>query len=382
MKRARISLLLTAVAALAIGIAVAIVSFWPRHDDEAEVLRKSWAGYLHAFVREGRVVRPRNGFDTVSEGQAYAMLRAVTASDREAFDAILGWTERNLSRSSKTGDHLLAWHYLDGHVHDWQSATDADIDYAYALLLASKKWDEPSYALLAREVLSDIFRLETIHYAGSLRLLPWSRKPTDGTDVLVQNPSYYSPAQFKLFYAETGDRRWLELACSGYDLLDALQDESPARLVPDWCGIDSEGETVPLHGYSSDYGWDAIRVPMRIALDHALFHEPRAASVLARFARFYEGEFRQLGHVHAAYAKDGRSVVYDESPLSYAAAYAALEASDSPLSERAYRQIRRSLRNDTRSRLYFVGDGEYYANSLCWLPVYHRLLTRSGETAE
>ncbi|KZK74237.1 MAG: hypothetical protein A3K90_04800 [Pelodictyon luteolum] len=361
---------------------IGLISCWPAETDDAIVLRKSWAGYLHTFVQEGRVVRPRNGFDTVSEGQAYAMIRAVTASDRTSFDAILLWTEKNLSRRELHGDNLLAWHYADGRVVDWQAASDADIDYAYSLLLAARKWGDPSYARLGRQVLADILRMETITYEGRLRLLPWNRKPTDGKGYVVQNPSYYSPAQFKLFFGETGDGRWLELAATGYDLLDRLQEPAGggAFLVPDWCRIGEGGDLRELEGYSSLYGWDALRVPMRIALDHALFHEPRAARVLGRFAEFYTSEFKRFGHVHSVYSTGGRSVVYDENPLSYAAAYAALEASGSPLAETAYRRLQR-FSHQKKGHIYYLDRKDYYANSLSWLPSYYRLLLNSENSS-
>ena len=69
-----------------------------------------WKGLKNHFITaEGRVIRPKNENDTVSEGQAYAMLQAVWMDDQETFDKCYRWTENNLSRKSLTGDHLLAW---------------------------------------------------------------------------------------------------------------------------------------------------------------------------------------------------------------------------------------------------------------------------------
>src|SRR5574340_1038680 len=68
-----------------------------------------WKSYKKNFILpEGRVQRPEHGFDTVSEGQAYAMLFSVFINDKNTFDLIFGWTEGHLSRSNKHGDHLLA----------------------------------------------------------------------------------------------------------------------------------------------------------------------------------------------------------------------------------------------------------------------------------
>ena len=44
---------------------------------DRELLRRSWEGYRARFVTaDGRVVRPEHGGDSVSEGQAYTLLRS------------------------------------------------------------------------------------------------------------------------------------------------------------------------------------------------------------------------------------------------------------------------------------------------------------------
>ena len=70
-----------------------------------------WESYKRNFILpDGRVQRPEHGFDTVSEGQAYAILFSVFMNDKDTFDLIYQWTEQYLSRKNNYGDHLLAWH--------------------------------------------------------------------------------------------------------------------------------------------------------------------------------------------------------------------------------------------------------------------------------
>ena len=99
-------------------------------------MAKWWSNYKDAFVTAGgRVRRPRDNDDTVSEGQAYAMLAAVLLDDRETFDKLYEWTDAHLSRRKRLGgDHLLAWHWQGGKVADWMPASDADCDFALALI--------------------------------------------------------------------------------------------------------------------------------------------------------------------------------------------------------------------------------------------------------
>ena len=104
-----------------------------------EIVRASWEHYKRTFIRSGRVVRPANNLDTVSEGESYAMLRAVLMGDRTTFDDCLAWSESVLSRKNSNGDRLLAWHFENGAISDTTAASDADIDYAYSLVLAYRR---------------------------------------------------------------------------------------------------------------------------------------------------------------------------------------------------------------------------------------------------
>src|SRR5207247_11293939 len=104
-------------------------------DQEARtdpVLVKSWEFYTRRFIVDGRVVDTKTEWSTTSEGQSYAMLRAVYIDDRPTFDRVWSWTKGNLQ---VRGDGLFSWHWGDrgdgtSGVLDANSATDADEDIA------------------------------------------------------------------------------------------------------------------------------------------------------------------------------------------------------------------------------------------------------------
>src|SRR5215472_14856734 len=55
------------------------------------------AAFLATYVQpDGRVTRPDQGGDTVSEGQAYGLLLAEVAGDNGAFGRIWRWTHDHL----------------------------------------------------------------------------------------------------------------------------------------------------------------------------------------------------------------------------------------------------------------------------------------------
>ncbi len=115
-----------------------------------QVLTASWHSYRREFISpDGQVKIPEEGGGTISEAQAYALLRAVWAGDGTTFVRVYDWTYRHLSRAAKQGDSLLAWRWgrrPDGSwgVLDVNSAADADLDYALALILAQRQgWRAP-----------------------------------------------------------------------------------------------------------------------------------------------------------------------------------------------------------------------------------------------
>jgi endo-1,4-beta-D-glucanase Y len=76
------------------------------------VLQASWASYREHFISpEGRVVLAEREGGTISEAQAYALLRALWAGDEKTFVQVYRWTSENLSREGSHGDHLLSWHW-------------------------------------------------------------------------------------------------------------------------------------------------------------------------------------------------------------------------------------------------------------------------------
>ncbi len=148
------------------------------------VLSHSWQSYCRHFIKgDGQVAVPEEGGGAISEAQAYALLRAVWAGDEQAFNRVYAWTYKNLSRVRIQGDSLLAWRWgrlPDGSwgVLDANSATDGDLDYALALVLAHRLgWRAPpglpDYQEEARQVQAAVLAKEVAALDnGELLLTP------------------------------------------------------------------------------------------------------------------------------------------------------------------------------------------------------------------
>ncbi|MGE0267137.1 MAG: glycosyl hydrolase family 8 [Candidatus Omnitrophota bacterium] len=339
--------------------------------DEAFVrLEEGWRGYKNIFVQpDGKVYRIEEE-DVTSEGQANAMLRAVIMDDQETFGRILTWTQNNLSRKDREGDYLLSWYYKNGAVQDSMPAADADIEYALALLLASRKWDDGTYAETALLVLKDILDRLTVVFRGRRYLLPWIIQDPADQERIPQNLSYYSPSFFKFFYEYDRDPRWLELVDTTYDLLLQAQKEFDGMqgcgVVPDWSKVDHQGKLHAYEGKSSNFSWEAVRVPMRVGIDAFLFRDPRAIEVLSGFVKFAETQLNETGKLVSKYSYDCKPLSTPESPLMFSSIYIAMELTNSPQASSVWERLSQWFHR-SRKGGYYEDPRKYYTNSLVWV---------------
>jgi endo-1,4-beta-D-glucanase Y len=229
-----------------------------------------------------RVVRITDSNDTVSEGIGYGMLAAVYMGDRATFDGLWGYAKSHL-----TGKGLMHWQINSSNaVIGMGSATDADEDIAWALLMASNQWSSSSYLTDAKAQINGIL-------AGSVAsdgLL----KPGDGWgNTNVTYPDYFSPAYFRAFAAATNNPRWTgDILDRNYAVLMNVTGEY--GLVPD-----RTTGTYQHNGYT--YSYDACRMPWRIAMDYCFSGEPRAKAYLTKIGAFFD-------NIGAANIGDGYSL--------------------------------------------------------------------------
>jgi endo-1,4-beta-D-glucanase Y len=243
--------------------------------DPQTLARTAGERFLDRYLDDdGRVVRHDQGGDTVSEGQAYAMLIAAALGDERRFDLAWGWTRANLRRS----DGLLSYLWRDGHVEDPQAAADADLDAARALVLAGRRFDRPALVHDAAQLGRAILAGEIVQTGGSTVLVagPWATT----TAPPPVDPSYFAPRAYALLDEVAPDPRWAALAQSSRALARTLVAGDDNRLPPDWARLRPDGtaQAAPPPGQSDQpitYGFDAARLPVRFAescttADHAV----------------------------------------------------------------------------------------------------------------
>jgi endo-1,4-beta-D-glucanase Y len=239
---------------------------------------------------------------TVSEGMGYGMLLTAYFGEKGKFDSLFAFYN---SKRTPQAYNLMAWNVTCGGIVDPGSATDGDLDVAFALIVAYYQWGG-DYLDSAKNMLSILKE----HYFDTCEGV-YTMKPggqfggCELTDI-----SYYTPAYFKVFAEETNDPFWDAVAEDAYTILYNGANETTG-LVRDWQSYDG-GD--PPSGWTNYYRYDACRTPWRMALDYLWNGNEDARSWCVKISDFANS----IGpsNIKDGYELDGTVVgVYNNSPF-------------------------------------------------------------------
>ncbi|AFM41439.1 endoglucanase Y [Desulfosporosinus acidiphilus SJ4] len=268
MKQLNIGLLIKAIITLSV-ILILLGAFlfygWQTYiQRQARSAYESWLSYIvPAGTNRDRVINPQMENSTVSEGIGYGMLFSVAFDDIYHFDRLWSYANHNLDAKG-----LMNWKIgKNGEILGQGSATDADQDIAYALILAEEKWPGRGYVQAAKQILNSIVTYESDQEGLLLPGDNWGNPE-------IYNPSYIAPAYYELFYKITGNLVWEKIAQANSNWLVKTLNNTTG-LAPDWAD----------HlGYPKDnnYGYDAIRVPIRWICYYRQNHNVNARNILGK----------------------------------------------------------------------------------------------------
>jgi endo-1,4-beta-D-glucanase Y len=214
-----------------------------------------------------------------------AMMAGAEPDAQEIFDGMYALQTKFPSINNKD---LMAWGIdkgcapVDGGHGD--SATDGDLDEAFALLLADKQWGSGgniNYLAEAKRVIAAIQKSE-INPTTKLPLLgDWSR-PEDAVFYWITRPSDFMVDHFRAFGRTTGSTGWLNTVNASYALIDYTQANlSPMTgLIPDFMEETNTPtpKVVPVsfandprylgEALKTDYDYNSCRVPWHLGTDY------------------------------------------------------------------------------------------------------------------
>ena len=207
---------------------------------------------------------------TVSEGIAYGMLLSAYAGDKETFDGLWKYYKK---WSNDKG--IMHWKIQGCTTRIGSNgATDAELDAAMALIVASKQWSSGNYAAEAKAFIKVIKQYEMTSEGDT--------KPGDGWES-HRNPSYYAPAYYRE-YAKVDTENaafWNTLAVNKAEWHLLINRDATTGLVSDW----SDPATAkPKVRYNAArdllFSYDAVRNPWRMATDY-VWYGPTTAKAAA-----------------------------------------------------------------------------------------------------
>ena len=240
-----------------------------------------------------RVIDNEDEVHTRSEGMGYGMLLSAYFGEKDIFDGLFQFYKNKRTEEAKG---IMGWEVGCEFIRDRGSATDGDIDVAFALIVAYYQWGG-NYINEAKNILSILkehyfVKCEDIegHYGGPAYVMyPGSNRNGTWGGCNLTDISYYSPAYFRVFADETNDAFWDTVANDSYVILNNAANHpegdpnNNTKLVPDWQRADG---TPGGSGRADYYGYDACRVPWRISLDLLWNSSTKASTWLHDIAEF------------------------------------------------------------------------------------------------
>jgi len=342
------------------------------------LLQELWNDYKVHNIEAGsyRTLDKSQNNITTSEGESYTMLRAVWMDDKTTFDQSWTFTQDNLQRAD---DHLMSWKFgkrTDGGYGiltdsgGQNTASDADTDIALSLLMAYSRWNQPSYLYQARQIISSIWAKEVVLIQGKPVLAADDIERNSATSIVV-NPSYFAPYSYRLFAQADPAHNWSALVDNSYALLGKLSSSKLDKntsidLPPNWITINRRTGTfisASSSNLDTNYGYDAFRIPWRLALDYQWNKDPRDKQLLQSFS-FLGKQWQTHGSLKAIYAHDGTVVGNYEVPAAYGASMGYFTVINPQQAGKVYQQKLETLYSPDRQQ--WKTPLAYYDDNWAW----------------
>ncbi|MGM0462605.1 MAG: glycosyl hydrolase family 8 [Fibrobacterota bacterium] len=227
----------------------------------AEAIQKQYDRYVDEWWdSEGFFQSSATNVDaqTVSEQHGYGMIITAIMGDKERFDKMVSFYKNNQVAGS-----LMNWIIGGG---GWSgSATDGDLDIAFAFLLAHHQWGDAAYLSQAETMLGDIYSHDLNEDNSFLAL------GSSYSDRSLRRPSDWMAGHMRIF-ADVDDQRsatWSSIAEEIYNNYWWFVEENTGDgFISDFVRNNSPASNDETE-YDEQYYMNSCRVPMRFAMDYA-----------------------------------------------------------------------------------------------------------------
>ena len=330
----------------------------------------TWKTNFVEACNNGRY-RVKNGTNpssqTFSEGIGYGMLLSAYMADKTLFDGLWLYYKDNVN-----GNGVMNWRINGCSGTDGANgATDAELDAAFALIVADYQWASAGTINYKSDAQTLITAIKTHEVEANTFVL----KPGDvfgGSQ--ITNPSYFSPAYYRAFGTFTNDSAfWNQVAAKSYTVINnnLTVNNAVGGLVSDWCEA-SGNYSLEANGYANQgktYTYDAARTPWRIAVDYLWYGTTAAKTYSKKSSDFVRVTLGGTANIKDGYNQNGTLSVngqWHNAPFVGAFACAAMGGDDQAHLDASYTDLKNlnepgNYFNHTLKTLYLLAlTGNFY----------------------
>jgi endoglucanase len=271
----------------------------------------------------------------VSEGQGYGMVVVAYMAGhdpnaRVIFDGLYKWAK---TFPSNINQFLMKWRQKEGCLSDSNdSATDGDLNIAYALLLADKQWGSTgsiNYLEEAKIIINSGIKAGLITNFNSIKLGDWANSGNQ-TFFNATRLSDYNSNHFRAFKNVTNDVLWDNVVTKGYDIINTIQtnNSQTTGLLPDFT-VNVNTTPAPSDGKlledadDGSYDYNACRMPWNLGLDYVLNNEPKAKTAVNKMNEWIKTKTSgDVEKMEAGYRLNGNTYGRAYRDLSFIAPFA------------------------------------------------------------
>lgn len=267
---------------------------------------KIWKDNFVTSCSNGRFrVKFDDPSQTVSEGIGYGMLLAVYAADKTLFDGLWLYYKDNVNFNGVMNWKINGCSGINGA----NGATDAELDAAFALIVADYQWASNGTLNYKSDAQTLIATIKSHEIEANTFVL----KPGDqfgGSQ--ITNPSYFSPAYYRAFGTFSNDVTfWNQVAAKSYTIINnnLTVNNAVGGLVSDWCQASGAYSTIAsANGYNREgkaYTYDAARTPWRIAVDYLWYGNADAKAYAKKSSDFVRINLGGSANIKDGYNQNG-----------------------------------------------------------------------------
>jgi endoglucanase len=299
--------------------------------------------YLRPGCQDGeyRIKADAYGNYTVSEAQGYGLVLTAMMAwyDPEAQKLFDGLYQYAAAHPSMIVPSLMAW-AQDENCNDKDgagSATDGDLDIAYALLAADAIWGSTGNINYQQEAIKRIEAIKQFNINPETLLVNFGDwVGSSSTYFYGTRSSDWRIGHFRAYAKVTQDPFWTEVLEAHLKAIEEMQQNFSAQtgLLPDFIYAE-EGEALkPARpnfleaDTDNSHSWNACRDPWFIAADAITSGDPRtqkAAAAMSAWIR--QAANGQPEKIVAGYRLDGSALV-DYTSLAFTAPFATAATQD------------------------------------------------------